>query len=70
MGDTVREKKEQKRRAMGEIIMGKLMAEGTGIEGEVEGMIVGWIKQRKERWRIVGVYAKEGIEKVLNGLEQ
>lgn len=48
----------------------KLMAKVTKIGVEKEGMIVGWIKQGMERWRIVGIYVREGIENMLKGVEK
>lgn len=47
-----------------------IMEKGTKIEREEEGMIVGRVRQGKERWRIVGVYVSEGIERTLQVLEK
>lgn len=30
----------------------------------------GWVKQGRERWRIVRRYVGQGVEKILNGLQQ
>lgn len=50
-----------------------IMEKGTKIEREEEGhslMIVGRVRQGKERWRIVGIYVSEGIERALQVLEK
>lgn len=55
------------------IVMGirkELMEKGTRIEIRVEGRMVGWVRQKKEKWRIVGVYVSQGIEKMLKRVEQ
>lgn len=56
----------------GGIIMGirrELIEKGTRIEGKGESMI-GDGKQGRERWRIVRRYVGQGVEKILNGLQQ
>jgi len=47
-----------------------MLKKETRIRVKREGIIVGRILQKKERWRIVEVYIGEGIEKTLKGLEQ
>jgi len=57
-------RKGKRGRAKGDMIMVRkdLMEEGKGIHVETENIIIGDIKQGKERWRIIGVYVDEGIE--------
>lgn len=65
-------KRNKKGRAIGGVLMGikkELMVEGTRIKVEKEGMIAGWIKQA-ERWRIMGIYVRKGIENILRRLTQ
>lgn len=38
-------------------------------EADEEGMI-GRVRRREERWRIIGVYVNENIEEVLRKLEK
>lgn len=40
------------------------------MEADKDGFMVGWIRSGRKRWRIVGVYAGEGMEKVLKEIEQ
>lgn len=66
-------RKSKKGRATGGMLMGirkELLEEGSEIENEREGMIVGMIRIAKERWRIIGVYVGEGIERALQGMEK
>lgn len=49
----------------------KEMAEkGLKIETDREGFMIGRIKMDGERWRIVEVYIREGMEKALKEMEQ
>lgn len=66
-------RKSKRGRNMGGMLMGirkTIMEKGTKIEREEEGMIVGRVRQGKERWRKVGVYVSEGIERALQVLEK
>nr|XP_012235057.1 PREDICTED: trichohyalin-like [Linepithema humile] len=63
----------KKGRAMGGMIMGirkDILENGTGIEKEKEGIMVGNIKIGEKRWKIIGVYVRrEGIDRTLEELE-
>jgi len=39
------------------------------MEVKEEGIIVGEVRQGREKWKIVGVYASGGIERMLQKLE-
>jgi len=65
-------RKGKRGRAKGGMIMGvkkDLMEEGKGIHVETENIILGDIKQGKERWRIIGVYVDEGIKVMVKKVE-
>jgi len=60
-------------RAMGGMVMGirkELMEKGEEIMTENEGIMVGNIKLGKQNWRIVGVYIKDNMERMLQRLEE
>jgi len=62
----------KKGRAMGGMLMGirrDLTEKGIKMEVKEEGIIVGEIRQGREKWKIVGVYASGGIERMLQKLE-
>lgn len=67
-------RKNRKGRAMGEMIMWikkDLIEERTKIESVREGIIMGKVRNGKERWRIIGVYVgKNGIKGTLQTLEK
>jgi len=66
-------RRSKKGRAIGGMLMGirkVILEKGKGIGIEREGMMVGRIRQKKESWRVVGVYVGEGLEKTLKGLEK
>ena len=66
-------RKSEKGRAMGGMLMGirrEIAEKGRRIETEKEGLMVGRINKGGDRWRIIGVYAREGTEKIIEGLEQ
>ena len=48
----------------------EIAEKGRRIETEKEGLMVGRINKGGDRWRIIGVYAREGTEKIIEGLEQ
>lgn len=59
-------------RAMGGMVMGirrELTGKGIKMEVKEEGIIVEEIRQKKEKWRIVGVYASGRIGRMLKKLE-
>jgi len=66
MGDARGHKKRKKRESKGGgMIMGvrkELLDEGEEINAGTKSVIVGDIKQEKERWRVIGVYVDERIE--------
>jgi len=65
-------RKGKRGRAKGGMMMGvkkDLMEERKGIHVETENIILGDIKQGKERWRIIGVYVDEGIEVMAKKVE-
>ncbi|EZA50916.1 hypothetical protein X777_10743, partial [Ooceraea biroi] len=65
-------RKYRKGRVMGGMLMGirkELIEEGSRIEKDKEGIMVGRVRQGRESWRIVGVYARENIEGALRNLE-
>lgn len=47
-----------------------MMGKKEKIRTEKEGIIEGIVRMRWERWRIIGVYVKEGIEQYLRKLER
>lgn len=54
-------KKNKKRRALEGMIMGirrGMVEKGMRIESDGEGVMVGKLREKKERWRIVGVYVR------------
>lgn len=67
-------KKRYKRgRAMEGMLIGikrELIEKETKIESDGEGIMVGRVRQRKESWRIVGVYVGESIERILERLRR
>lgn len=66
-------RRSRKVRAMGGTVMGikrELAEKGKEIEVRVEGVIVGDIKWKREKWRVVGVYVGEEIEESLQGIEK
>lgn len=63
----------RKGRAMEGMIMEikkEIWKRGSRIEVEREGIIVGKVRVEGEKWRVVGIYAREGIEKMLEGIEE
>lgn len=48
----------------------QIMEEGSKIETDREGIIASVVKVGKERWRVVGVYVNEGMERTLQYFEQ
>ncbi|XP_067208444.1 golgin subfamily A member 6-like protein 25 [Linepithema humile] len=72
-GVQVAEKKNKKGRAMGGMIMEikkEMMEKGKKIETEREGLIIGRIRKRKQKWRVVGVYVNGNMEEMLQSMEQ
>lgn len=47
-----------------------LWGKGTEIISESEGIIIERIGQGREKWNIIGVYVRESLERVLEGLEK
>lgn len=47
-----------------------MIEKGTKIESDGESIMVGRIRQRKESWRIVGIYVGESIERILERLRR
>ncbi|XP_029176098.1 trichohyalin-like [Nylanderia fulva] len=66
-------RKKKRGRAKGGMIMGikKEIAEKGGMmELSKEGFVVGRVKIGKEKWRVIGVYVGEGIEKACREMEK
>jgi len=66
-------RKNKRGRAMGGMIMGirkELFEKGGEITTENEGLIVGNLKLGKQRWRIVRVYIRDNMERMLQKLEE
>lgn len=64
-------KRNRKGRAIGGMAIGirkELIDKERG--GNRRGMIIGSVRRRKERWRIIGVYVSRNIEEVLRKLEK
>jgi len=60
-------------RAKGGMIMGireELVEGEIKIEGGIEGIMTSDINVGKERWRIIGVYVNEGVERMMRKLEK
>lgn len=47
----------------------KLMEKGLEMAVEEGGIIMGYVRQDRERWRIVGVYVNGDIEQKLQKVE-
>ena len=66
-------RKSKKGRAIGGVIMGirkEIAEKGGRIETGEEGVMVGRINKEGDRWRTIGVYAGEGTEKAIEGIER
>lgn len=60
-------------RAIGGMTMGinkEIAKKERGTEIGKEGFIMGRINRGGDRWKIIGIYARKGMEKVIEGLEQ
>jgi len=67
------QRESRKRRAKGEILIEirkELLEEGTKIEIDGDGVIIGQVRMGEEKWRIIGVYVRGGIQKSLQDLER
>jgi len=66
-------RKKKKGRAKGGMIMGirkELRDRGEELKTEEEGLIEGSVRIGEEKWRIIGVYVKDNIEKYRGRLEK
>jgi len=64
-------RKNKKGRTMGDMVIKKeLFEKEKKIMTENEEMIVGNVKLGKQRWRIVGVYINDNMERMLQRLEE
>lgn len=48
----------------------EIIEKGSRIESVREGFMVGRVNRRRERWKIIGVYVREGLERVIQELEK
>lgn len=66
-------KKTYKKKGEGGMVMGirkELLEKGTEMAVEQEGIMMGYVKQGREGWRIVGVYVSGDIEQKLKKMER
>ncbi|XP_029163724.1 golgin subfamily A member 6-like protein 22, partial [Nylanderia fulva] len=66
-------RKNERGRAIGGMIMGmrkEIAEKGEEMEMEKEGFAIGRVKVGGERWRVIGIYAGQGIEKACKEMEQ
>jgi len=72
MGNAMGGKEIQEGKGRGGMIMGvrkELIERGEIIQTEKRGIIVGNAKRDGQRWRIIGVYARQGVGEILQGVE-
>lgn len=73
MGVTIGYEKTYKRKDKGGMVIGirkDLIEIGTEMVVEEKGLMIGYVRQGRERWRIIGVYVSGDIEQKLKKMER
>jgi len=72
IGNAMGGKEFQEGKGKGGMFMGirkELVEREESIQTEEKGIIVGNVKKDGQRWRIIGIYARQGVREVLQGVE-
>lgn len=66
-------RKSKKERTIGGMVMGitnELIVKEKRIEGDKEGIVLGYVRLGRELWKIMGVYVNRDIERILEEIEE